>query len=180
MLSCSDSAVALKRPLTGWWWNREERTDKQSRNSSFLSFLHTFMFFCCFVFFTSSSALLRSCHPFGICKLLTVHLPAGAWPSPWRSLTDSITLPICSLSANTCYPPTLRHPPPIPLQHISSSVRLFRGSWDGVRTAGRGGESMDKWWGSWKCMTARRFITIILKTFSAKTVHIKIISISAG
>lgn len=71
-----------------------------------------------------------------------MHLPAGAWPSPWRSLTDSITLPICSLSANTCYIPTLRHPPPIPLQRISSSVRLFRGSWDEMRMAGKEGRDV--------------------------------------
>lgn len=44
MLSCSDSAVALRRPLTGWWWNRKGRMVKQSRISSFLSFFLIFFF----------------------------------------------------------------------------------------------------------------------------------------
>lgn len=49
--------------------------------------------------------------------------------------------PICSLSENTCYPPRVRRPPPIPLQHVSSAPRLFRGSLDerGSLWGGRGG-----------------------------------------
>lgn len=76
------------------------------------------------------------------------------------------------------------HTPPPSANPTSAHLILGASVWmqlgrDGDSRSGGGGGD-DKWWGSWKCITACRFITTVLKTFSTKTVQDKIISISAG
>lgn len=81
----------------------------------------------------SVSSILEYANSWQCVCLLVLDLPLGG-----RSPTQ-LRSPICSLSENTCYPPTVRHPPPIPLQRISSAARLFRGSLDEMGTAAVGG-----------------------------------------
>lgn len=101
-LSCGDSAVALRPP------NR----DKHCPGScSFYPWCYSFW---------ECAALLRWRYPFGICKSLTVHLPAGAWPSPLEVAHRLNYTPylqsVCKhlLSSHTTPPSTKRTPAPHP------------------------------------------------------------------
>lgn len=88
----------------------------------------------------SVSSILEYANSWQCVCLLVLDLPLGG-----RSPTQ-LRSPICSLSENTCYPPTVRHPPPIPLQRISSAARLFRGSLDEMGTAAVGGRMGEGEW----------------------------------
>lgn len=179
MLSCSDSAVALRRPLTGWWWNREETTDKQSRSSSSLSFLLSFVCFFCFLgrtqHYNDHVIHLEYANSWQcICLLvLDLHL-GGRSPTQLRSLSA-----VCLQT-----PVILPHSATLRQSHFSTShprcvcLEAVGTGWG--RLVGKGG-MREKGCGSWKCVTARLFNTTISKTFSTKAaVDVKIISISAG
>lgn len=176
MLSCSDSAVALRRPLTGWWWNREETTDKQSRSSS--SFLLSFGFFCFLgraQHYRDRVIHLEYANSWQCICLLVLDLPLGG-----RSPTQLRSLSAVCLQT----PVILPHSATLRQSHFSTShprcvcLEAVGTGWG--RLVGKGG-MQEKWCGSWKCITARRFIITIPKTFSTKAAFdVKIISISAG
>lgn len=106
--------------------------------------------------------------------LLVLDLPLGG-----RSPTQLRSLSAVCLQT----PVILPHSTTLRQSHFSPShprcvcLDAVRTGWG--QPVGGGGDD-DKWWGSWKCITACRFITTVLKTFSTKTVQDKIISISAG
>lgn len=127
MLSCSDSAVALRRPLTRWWWNGEGGTDKQSRNPSFL-FPPQFCFLGWAQHYCARVIHLEYANSWQCICLLVLDLPLGG-----RSPTQLRSLSAVCLQT----PVILPHSATLRQSHFSTPhpLRLFRGSWDGMRMA---------------------------------------------